>query len=126
MKRSRVKGIYSTGKSAKVTVEVPVIIFEEDGVTFIYTPALDLTGYGRDEDEARASFGETLEEFLRYTINKGTLHDVLVSYGWKVGKNRKVPRSLVHMLTTNEYLARIFEEKQYKKAHETVHIPLVA
>lgn len=72
------------------------------------------------------SFGETLEEFLRYTINKGTLHDVLVSYGWKVGKNRKVPPSLVHMLTTNEYLARIFEEKQYKKAHETVHIPLVA
>ena len=47
--------------------------FVEDGVFIIYSAELDLTGSGYDINEAKASFWETLSEFIRYGVKKGTL-----------------------------------------------------
>jgi hypothetical protein len=43
------------------------------GVHFIYSPHLDLTGYGYSHEEAKQSFEVVLKGFIDYTIKKGTL-----------------------------------------------------
>jgi len=45
-------GQYRDGKNA-VNVKLSLIEFEEDGLHFVYSPALDLTGYGKTEESAR-------------------------------------------------------------------------
>jgi len=103
---------------------LPIITFQEENIFFIYTPALDLTGYGNTEDEARLSFEETLDQFLNYSTNKDTLVDELKRLGWKVSKKSvSKPPSLVDMINSNNYLAEIFEEKQYRKFHKNISLP---
>jgi len=120
-----VRGKYRT-KQKKVDFNLPVIKFEEDKVFFLYSPALDLTGYGKSEAEAQTSFEETLEQFLDYTINKKTLAAELKKLGWKISKTAMKSPSLTNMLMVNKYLAEIFEEKEYSKFDRTVSIPTFA
>jgi hypothetical protein len=56
-----------------IDVKVGLFQFEEDGPTIIYSPAFDLSGYGNSVEGAKSSFAESIEEFLRYTINKKPL-----------------------------------------------------
>lgn len=111
----------------QVRFNLPVISFMEENVHFLYTPALDLTGYGNTEEEALRSFEETIGQFLEYGINKKTLEKELKKLGWIFTKKKisKAP-SLVDMITHNKYLAEIFEEKQYKKFDRTFDIPALA
>jgi hypothetical protein len=110
----------------EVKFQLPIITFSEDGVFFFYTPALDLTGYGKTEEEAKSSFEETLGQFLDYTTHKKTLLSELKKLGWKVSKKTSRPPSLVEMINKNDYLAEIFEEKQYRKFHKTISLPAFA
>ncbi|MEO8589208.1 MAG: hypothetical protein ABI432_07570 [Flavobacteriales bacterium] len=72
------------GHKGKLEVKLSLLKFKEDGVVFIYSPSLDLTGYGRDGRAAKRSFEITLEEFVSYTTNKGTLDKELKRLDWKV------------------------------------------
>lgn len=110
-------------------VNLSLFSFEDDGSKIVYSPALDLSGYGNTEKEAKASFEEALKEFLRYTTHKGTFTKELKRLGWEVGvrlkksKPAKAP-DLAHMLQTNDYLARIFETKNFKKFNEAIELPV--
>lgn len=122
----RVKGNFKNDK-AGVDFNLPMITFEENSVFFAYSPALDLTGYGNTEEEAKKSFDETLTQFFDYCTNKKTFFGELEKLGWKVSKTRaSAPPTLVDMINKNDYLADIFEQKQYKKVHQTVKIPAFA
>ena len=79
------KGKYDDEQN-KIKVNLNVISFKENDVCFVYSPALDITGYGNTVDEAKDSFNITLQEFLRYTSNKNTLVNELKRLGWKVYK----------------------------------------
>ena len=126
MKQTKVSGQWDQGNN-HVNVQLTLILFEEDSEFFVYTPSLDLSGYGESEDEARKSFAETLDAFLQYTANKKTLPKVLTRLGWNVKSRKRIKSpALVDMVNNNEYLAEIFEEKQYKKVHETVKMPVFA
>lgn len=57
----------------KVKVSLSVIEFKEDNIYFVYSPALDLTGYDRTLKGAHRSFEETLSYFLEYTLENQTL-----------------------------------------------------
>jgi len=59
------KGVWN-GEKEQVHVNVPLILFEEDGAQIVYCPALDVSGYGKDETEAKQSFEVSLGEFFRY------------------------------------------------------------
>ncbi len=50
-----------------VKVRLDIISFEEEGSRICYSPALDMSGYGVNEEDAKTSFEVALEEFLRYT-----------------------------------------------------------
>ena len=113
-------------RRSQIKFNLPIIKFQEDKVYFFYTPALDLTGYGKTEKEAKASFEETLSQFLDYTTNKKTLSAQLKKLGWKVKKNSLVAPSLKDMIVENNYLAEIFEEKAYTKFDHLITLPAIA
>jgi hypothetical protein len=120
-----IKGNF-VNREGRINFNLPIIKFEEDNLFFFYTPALDLTGYGKTEAEAEQSFQQTLGQFLDYSTNNKTLYSELKKLGWIVkGKQVRVP-SLKEMLINNQYLTEIFEEKNYSKFDQVVSLPAVA
>lgn len=88
MAKTHFKGTFSNGKY-KVSISLSLYIWEEDETTFVYSPALDVTGYGENEIEAKTSFEITLKEFVSYTQNKNTIFDELERLGWTVNRKKK-------------------------------------
>jgi predicted RNase H-like HicB family nuclease len=110
-----------------VNVKLSLIEFEEDGLFFVYSPALDLTGYGKTHEEARDSYNVAMEEFIKYTTNKKTIAEVLANLGWNVSKKKRISApSLSELLQSRVYLEEIFTEKQFRKTDEEVNIPSFA
>lgn len=57
----------------KVEAQLDVFCFENDGCRICYAPALDLAGYGLNEQEAEDSFQIVFNEFIGDIIkNKRT------------------------------------------------------
>lgn len=112
-----------------VNVRLSFISFEDSGCKVIYCPALDLSGYGKTEEEARSSFETVLEEFFKYTIHKGTLKEELESLGWKRSGSkssvRMAPPAISTLLDTNDDFREIFDKHQFTKTDESVHMPIL-
>jgi hypothetical protein len=111
-------------------MNLPLITFEEDGSHIVYCPPLDLSGYGDTEEEAIRSFHVTLDEFFKYTTNKGTLWKELERLGWKKGGTKRSPLLTLpdwdKLLRDNEPLQEIVREHSYQKIEEKVEIPFPA
>ncbi len=118
------KGNWKQGNKS-VSMKVPMISFEEDGSYVVYCPALDISGYGSDEDEAFESFKMSLGEYFSYTINKGTFHKDLRRMGWTVkSKYKKMrPPTLQKILSDNDNFSRIFNDHTFKKFDQDIEIP---
>ncbi|MEA5110417.1 hypothetical protein SDC9_37018 [bioreactor metagenome] len=116
-----------TWKSHEHTVEVklPMILFEEDGTHIMYCPALDVSGYGYNETEAKRSFELSFAEFLKFTTNKRTLHKVLTAMGWSIRSKSKpmIPPPISRLLEDNENFRNIFDNYPYRKVDESLCIP---
>lgn len=54
----------------KVGVELDIIEFEDDGLQYFYSPALDLIGYGNTWQQAKESGELVLMEYFNYTTSK--------------------------------------------------------
>lgn len=125
------KGKYSNEVGA-VNVNLLLVHFQdENGINFIYSPHLDLTGYGNTAEEAKESFGIVFEDFVDYTLKKKTIGKVLKSLGWKVSGNLKKPKKiLVPSITTvigkNDYVSEIFDKYPVNTYHQQVGIPAFA
>lgn len=114
-------------RKGMMEVKLSLLKFKEDGLVFIYSPSLDLTGYGKDGRAARRSFEITLEEFVHYTTNKGTLEKELKRLGWKVGAGGKAPKFvqpfLDELFKARPYLGEIFRDKEFQRFDEEVLLP---
>lgn len=77
------RGTLQDLKGEGTEVGLSVLSYRDEDLYVLFSPALDLFGYGHTDKEARQSFDETLNEFLRYTSNKGTLQAELTRLGWK-------------------------------------------
>ena len=108
----------------KYHVGLSLVEFEEDDVTIIYSPALDLSGYGYNQSEAKQSFTEALKEFFRYTANKGTLDKVLQELGWGVKGSKKKPKfnppKDSDLVSINPLYNEIVNNKSYKVSRENI------
>jgi hypothetical protein len=125
MKHLKIQGKFSN-KKGLVDLQLPVISFIDDNVFMVYCPALDLTGYGNDEGEARASFEIVLEEYLNYTTTKGTLWNDLKRLGWTIKKSKQkpaTPPSLSYLLEKNEEFSNIFNNYAFKKFTTGITLP---
>ncbi len=62
---------------------IPVMFFEEGEKVIAYSPAIDLSTCGENEEQARKRFTEAASIFFDEIIKMGTLDDVLTECGWK-------------------------------------------
>ncbi len=127
MSKLRFEGNYGISNE-QIEVGLTILEFEENGIQFIYSPALDITGYGENKAAAKSSFNETLGEFFRYAVNKGTLEAELERLGWQLSgrkRNRKYqPPYFDELLTNNAYLSEIVRNKEFTKINSRVGIPV--
>ncbi len=111
--------IVNRNGSLSVTLDVYVFM---DGDSYIaYSPALDLSGYGYSEDEAKQSFSIVMDEYISYGLSRRTLVKDLRAHGWKVRslKQRKMSApSFDVMLRSNDVFKDILEHKEYRKVAE--------
>ncbi len=123
---NKVKANFSDGNNS-ISVSLSLIVFEEDGVHAVYSPALDLFGYGKNQQEAKESFEIALEEFLLYTTAKGTFLEELKNHGWQVtGKPKEhkyVAPAMEEMIASNDLLAGIMNTKDFFKTTRNVLMP---
>jgi hypothetical protein len=111
-------------KDKKYHVGLSLVEFKEDDVFIIYSPALDLSGYGYSLKEAKDSFSEALSEMFRYSTNKKTTDKLLADLGWSVKGSKKKPKfnppkdsDLVH---SNPLYNEIVNNKNYTVSREDV------
>lgn len=88
MAQGKFSGSFNFGDS-RATVNVTLFTWEENGIHFIYSPSLDITGYGNTLGEAEDSFKHTMTEFVTYANRKGTIFDELERLGWAVNRRKK-------------------------------------
>lgn len=123
MSKLQYRGNISHGEGV-FHVGLSLIEFRENDVTIIYSPALNLSGYGYTPDEAKNSFNIALHEFFRYTNNKKTFDEVLRELGWTVkgGKKRlKIEPPLnSDLIANNPLYFEIINSKNYKVYNEDV------
>ena len=114
----------------KIDTKLQLFSFLEDNCIVLYSPALDLCGYGMDEVEAKNSFNIVLEEFFKYITNKNTIILELQKLGWIIKGGKKRPNlsapDITHMLSTNKELSKIINTKDFKKFEENIAIPQFA
>lgn len=122
------KGKYQN-KSSSVKVQLLLFHFtDENNVHFVYSPHLDLTGYGTDQEEAKKSFKIVFEDFVDYTLAKKTLGKVLTSLGWELKGSAKKPKkvlapSITSVIKENEYVSEIFDKYPVNTYHQEVGLP---
>lgn len=108
----------------KYHVGLSLVEFNEDDVTIIYSPALDLSGYGHSQVEAKKSFSEALQEFFRYTNSKKTLDKALKKLGWSIKGSKKKPKfnppKDSELVKSNPLYNEIVNKKNYKVSREDV------
>ena len=109
-------------------VGLSLIEFKEDDVTIIYSPALNLSGYGYNPDEAMNSFHIAIHEFFRYTHNKKTFNEVMKELGWSIKGGKKHPKIQPplnsDLIANNSLYNEIINSKNYKVYNEDVEFAL--
>ena len=88
MAKAQIQASFEDGKQ-RLSLQLNLLLWVEDGIHYIYAPSLDLTGYGESEEQALSSFEYTLGEFVSYTQSKKTLFEELERLGWSVNKQKK-------------------------------------
>lgn len=105
-------------------VGLSLIEFNENDVTIVYSPALDISGYGYNSDEAKNSFNIALHEFFQYTNNKKTFDKVLTELGWTIKGSKKKPKMEAplnsDLIAKNPLYNDIINSKNYKVYKEDV------
>lgn len=110
------------GKQHKIVLSL--VEFKEDDVTIIYSPALDITGYGYSVEQAQESFEITLEEFVRYTHTNNTLEKALLELGWSVSDEKLEAPKNSDLVQRNPMYSDIVNSKEYKAFQEELEFAI--
>lgn len=117
-------GTFKAPSGDKITAQLFVMLFADGDTTVAYCPAINVYGYGSDEEQARASFEVCLDEFFTYTLNKGTLFVELEHLGWHCkSKHRLKPPTLAQLITRNKEMSDIWNNKNFTKFDKQIAIP---
>jgi hypothetical protein len=117
-KKKKIAGSFKT-PTVKVDFRFDVVEYADKGLIVLYSPALDLFGYGKTAKKAQESFTLTLEEYLHYTIDKNTFLADLRQHGWIVKKKKQTVKvnspSFDKIVSGNLQFQEIFNHKDFKK-----------
>jgi len=64
-------------------VKIQIQLMKEGDTVIVYSPALDLSGYGKTAEEAKKDFDAALKIFIEEATAHGTLEKALEELGWK-------------------------------------------
>ena len=106
-------------------MSLSLISYKDDEAYYSYCPALELIGYGDNEQEAQDSFKIVLEEYIRYTTENQTLIADLKSLGWKRHGKKLRPPKIAESLQKNDVFSAIFNKYDFVKRSIPVKLPLV-
>lgn len=115
---------------AKVKAKITLISFKELDDFIIYSPHLEVSGYGKTYEAAMDSFNHSLGIFLDYTTNKKTLHKELIRLGWLLKKGSvKQPKkinapSMTDLAMHNEQLKDLLNKHDISTFQKEVIIPV--
>ena len=125
MAKAQFNGTFKQG-NFKINIQLSLYIWEEDQFTFVYSPALDLTGYGESEESAKSSFELTLKEFVSYTHNKNTIFDELERLGWTVNRKKKRIHApnLEELISDNSGFKHILKKANLRSEKRDVQLAL--
>ncbi|OFX26983.1 MAG: hypothetical protein A2033_15930 [Bacteroidetes bacterium GWA2_31_9] len=127
MQKHHIKAFVGVDKG-KINVGLSLVEFKENNITIIYSPALDLSGYGNNTDEARQSFEVSLREFLKYTTSKSTLNEVLMNLGWTINGSSTKPKYRppldTELISKNETYSEIINKKNYSVSRQYVDLEI--
>lgn len=114
-------------KNGTINVFLDVYVFIDEDCYVAYSPALDLSGYGESEEEAKDSFSIVMDEYLQYAVSNKTLVKDLRAHGWRVRsvKQRKMAApSFDSLIKSNSTFKDILEHREYRKVSEP--FPIIA
>ena len=118
----RYKGSFAHPK-ASGKMQLSLVAFEDDNIHYVYCPALDLTGYGNTDSEAKNSFEKTLQLHIDYTVNKETFIDDLKAHGWNLKNKQIISPPFSDMLKNNKDFEKIVEKRNFTKYTHELEIP---
>jgi hypothetical protein len=123
MAKAHFQGTFNRGKH-EISVGLSLYIWEEDDFTFVYSPALDVTGYGDNEVEAKKSFEITLSEFVSYTHNKNTIYEELERLGWTVNRKKKRVHApdMEELISDNETFKNLLTKDNVRNESRNVQL----
>ena len=70
-----------------LTIDIEIVIVEEDKYFVAYCPALELSSYGDSKEDALKAFHKEVDIFIKETTKRGTLEKYLLKNGWRLQKN---------------------------------------
>lgn len=111
-----------------IEIRLVLLSYIDDNVHVIYSPALDLYGYGNDELEARASFSTTLEEYIAFTTEENSLSADLSRLGWAVNpqSHRVTMPAWTSLVNKNQHLNDVMLNRPFKKFDQPIRFPAFA
>lgn len=123
--------LLNRNSDSSVTLQVDILEYEEDGIHYVYCPALDLIGYGGSAAESRSSWKTVLEEYVNYTVNKNTLAADLQKHGWIIKINSKkkkefLPPTFTWIVQNNQQAKEVYNEHEFSKRTASVNVPCFA
>jgi len=66
----------------QITLTTQIVIFEQEGSMIVYSPTLELYGYGINLEEAKDSWRLNTSEFFKFGLENSTLTEELKRLGW--------------------------------------------
>jgi hypothetical protein len=130
MNKNHLVNVDFSNSGGSVKAKIILFSFKEEESFIVYSPHLDVSGYGKSETEAMESFNHCLGAFLDYTVNKQTLHDELIHLGWQLKKGTsKVPKkvnapSWSDLLKKNSSLEDLLNNHNVTTIQREVAIPM--
>ena len=125
MSKANYRSEVKVGDGQKVMFSVVVLLWKEDAIHYAMSPSLDITGYGRTEEEAQKSFEVMAHEFMLYTHRKKTIYTELERLGWTINKKKRRVKApdMLEMLEDNEELKEVIN-RPYTTREHAVHLML--
>ena len=71
-------------RQKSITATLNLFLKKQGDYIVAMCPALDLSSYGRDNEDAKKAFAEAFEIFIEETMEKGTLEKELLRLGWQL------------------------------------------
>jgi hypothetical protein len=122
----RVQHLHADFPGHGISVKLSLYTYIDENVNVVYSPALDLYGYGNDELEARQSFDLALREYIAYTVKHKTLEADLKQYGWTLNKRQKLVKSpdMSSLLHEREVFQQMVNDRPFKKFDLQIELPV--